>query len=333
MIEFWRAGSGYIGVEAVRAAEAEGWDGQMFQDSLTLSPNPYVLMGAAATATDRIRFSTGVTNPLTRHVAVTAAGAAGLQLVSGGRAVLGIGRGGLAPVALAAFEHALNDLQALLGGGKIVAPLLDTPSGLEWLPGDLPKVPLDVAASGPHVIGMAARIAERVTFSVGAIPERIDWAIGVARAARARAGLTDAGVSYGAQLIVICHPERETALRFARFAVPGLARFQMIQGQAPGPVSPDDAHDFGALQRGYETAKRDKAVAGNLGGALTPEFLQRFAIVGPPEVCVERLLQLVDRGIERFVVVGPGYFPEAGGATRSLFATEVMPAVRAAVGV
>jgi hypothetical protein len=32
---------------------------------------------------------------------------------------------------------------------------------------DLPKVPLDVAASGPKVIEMSATIAERVTFSVG----------------------------------------------------------------------------------------------------------------------------------------------------------------------
>jgi 5,10-methylenetetrahydromethanopterin reductase len=214
----------------------------------------------------------------------------------------------------------------------INAPLFNGPSGLAWLPQDLPKVPLDVAASGPKVIAMAASIAERVTFSVGAIPERIDWALGIARAARARAGLTDTGISYGAQVIVICHPDQETALKFAAMAIPGLARFQVIQGQPAGSMSASDSQNFADLRRDFDMAKRGGVAATNnpIGASLTPEFVQRFAIVGPPDVCVERLLQLVRSGIERFVVVGPGYFPEAGGAGRSLFATEVMPAVRAA---
>jgi 5,10-methylenetetrahydromethanopterin reductase len=50
MIEFWRAGGveSSMSVEAARACEAEGWDGQMFMDSQSLSADPYVLMGAWA---------------------------------------------------------------------------------------------------------------------------------------------------------------------------------------------------------------------------------------------------------------------------------------------
>ena len=48
------------------------------------------------------------------------------------------------------------------------------------------------------------------------------------------------------------------------------------------------------------------------GAALTWDFVERFAIVGPPDCCIERLLQLAALGIERFVIVGPGYHPEAG---------------------
>lgn len=360
MVEFWRAGGSSTpgSAEAARAVEAEGWDGQMFMDSQSLSPDPYVLMGGWAMATERLKLSTGVTNPLTRHLAVTAASAAALQMMSGGRAVLGIGRGdsalaylGHAPVRLAAFEQALRDLQTLLSGGKIAfgardqtadAPSLDTLSlgdrptefGLKWLPQDLAKTPLDVAATGPKVIEMAAPIAERVTFSVGAIPARIHWALGLAAAARTRQGLAAEGPAYGAQIIVICHPDRDAALEMAAGAVAPLARFQVIQGEVAGPISAGDAENFAKLRQGYDMNRHsDKAAAGKIVGAsLTRDFVDRFAIAGPPDHCAERLLELVRCGLERFVVVGPGFYPEAGGDSRSLFASEVMPAVRSALG-
>jgi 5,10-methylenetetrahydromethanopterin reductase len=202
MVEFWR-GSGpqfTVKAEKVRATEAEGWDGQMFMDSQSLSGDPYVEMGGWAVLTERLKLSTGVTNPMTRHPAVTAACVATLQAMTKGRAVLGIGRGdsalaylGYAPAKLAVFERTLRDLQTLLSGGEIgfgtrhesddARPLESMSLGgkpettrLEWLRPDLPKVPLDVAATGPNVIEMAATIAERVTLSVGAIPDRLSWA-------------------------------------------------------------------------------------------------------------------------------------------------------------
>src|SRR5580658_5306695 len=113
MIEFWRAGGSETtaSMDAARSIEAEGWDGQMFMDSQSLCADPYVRMGAWALATERLKLSTGATNPFTRHPVVTAASVATLQVMSGGRAVLGIGRGdsalahlGHAPVGIANFQ-------------------------------------------------------------------------------------------------------------------------------------------------------------------------------------------------------------------------------------
>ena len=67
------------------------------------------------------------------------------------------------------------------------------------------------------------------------------------------------------------------------------------------------------------------------GSALSWDFVERFAVVGPPDHCIERLLQLVALGIERFVIVGPGLHPEASPTGQSLFVREVMPGVRAAI--
>jgi hypothetical protein len=44
-----------------------------------------------------------------------------------------------------------------------------------------------------------------------------------------------------------------------------------------------------------------------------------------------RLLELIDLGIERFIVVGPGIRPEAAATGRTSFAGEVIPAVRPAL--
>ena len=357
MLEIWRAGGSNTGAspDLARGVEAEGWDGQMFMCSQNLSADPYVQMGVWASATTRLKLSTGVTNPFTRNIAVTAAAAATVQAVSNGRAVLGIGRGdsalaylGHAPVGLRQFETALKQLQVLLSGGEIPfeefgssgdAPsvhelsLGDRPTAvaLRWLPKDLPKVELDVAATGPRVIAMAARIAERVTFSVGADSGRMEWALGTARAARQALGEGDAGVSYGAQLVVICHPDEQTAMEVAMQMAPPLARFQVISGKKVGPTDQAADDNLEAVRTGYDMTKHGEIGAKDKikGGPLSAEFVKNFAIVGPPDHCIERLLALKKMGLERFVVVGPGFYPPGWGEAAGLFAREVMPAVRA----
>jgi 5,10-methylenetetrahydromethanopterin reductase len=360
MLEIWRAGGSNTGATAdlARGVEAEGWDGQMFMDSQSLSADPYAQMGAWAAWTERLLLSPGVTNPFTRNLAVSAASIATIQAISRGRAVLGIGRGdsalaylGYAPVTLAWFERALTTLQALLRGEEV--PFADSgatagsapsheglslgarPEGvrLRWLPEGLPKVPMDVAATGPKVIAMAARIAERVTFSVGAEAERIEWALGVAREAR-RDLASGEGGSYGAQLVVVCHPDHATAMDVAMHMAPPLARFQVIQGKTVGPADGAMAENMEAIRSGYDMNKHGVTHARErlIGGSLTPAFVERFAIVGSPDHCTERLLALRRAGLERFVVVGPGFYPPEWGEAGTLFTREVIPALRAAAG-
>ncbi|MBV1918323.1 MAG: LLM class flavin-dependent oxidoreductase [Sphingomonadaceae bacterium] len=358
MLEIWRAGGANSGAtpEFARATEAEGWDGQMFMDSQCLSADPYAQMGVWACSTERMKLSTGVTNPFTRNLAVTAAGAATIQSISGGRAVLGIGRGdsalaylGHGPVGSRRFEEAINQLQTLLSGAEIPfdefgvsgnAPSSDELSlggrpeavRLNWLPEGMAKVPLDVAATGPRVIAMGALAAERLTFSVGAEPERMEWAIGVARAARQTRGLGDEGISFGAQLVVVCNSDEDKAMEIAMQIAPPLARFQVIEGKQVGPQGEEAAKNLDAVKSGYDmTRHSDIATKEKIkGGGLSPEFVRNFAVVGNPERVIERLLELRRMGLDRFVVVGPGLYPsDWSDKDRDLFTREVMPALRA----
>jgi 5,10-methylenetetrahydromethanopterin reductase len=72
----WTADGGRPGqrwsADEARRIEDEGWDGFALDDAHTFAPDPYVLLGAAA-ATSRVKLGTWVTNPVTRHAAITAA--------------------------------------------------------------------------------------------------------------------------------------------------------------------------------------------------------------------------------------------------------------------
>jgi 5,10-methylenetetrahydromethanopterin reductase len=324
----------------------------MAMDSQSLAGDPYVILGAAAACTSRLLLGTGVTNTLTRELSVTAGAITTVQAQSHGRAVLGIGRGdsalaflGRGPVTVRQFEQALGVLQALLRGEEVafdampqrsmptaperaVGGRMPQGSRLAWIPEGLPKVPLDVAATGPHVIAAAARLAERVTVSVGAEEERVAHAIAVARQARREAGLDPHGLKLGAQVIVIAHRDLARARAWARPMVASLARFKVLDPSAPSPG--DDNAVLGRLRDEYDMT-RHAAVDKMADDALPDDFIDRFAIVGSVEHCIERLVRLVALGVDHFHTVGVIFDVEAEEVTRHLFVSEVMPAVRRAV--
>src|SRR6476469_4678258 len=73
--------------------ERLGYDSVWFGDSQLIWRELYVLMGATAATTSRVNIGAGVTNPITRHPAVTASAIATLQELSGNRAIIGLGVG------------------------------------------------------------------------------------------------------------------------------------------------------------------------------------------------------------------------------------------------
>src|SRR5581483_276021 len=192
MAEFWLGTFPATGRAAAVAqmAEADGWDGLALTDSQNLAGDTYVALTLAAHATKRLKLATGATNPATRHPAVVASGIATVQAESGGRAVLGVARGdsalaylGRKPMPLGEFKRALEHIQGFLRGEYV--DLDGHQSRLEWVAKEgVAKVPMSVAATGPRVIEIAAQVAERITCSVGADPERLRGVIDAARRAR-----------------------------------------------------------------------------------------------------------------------------------------------------
>src|ERR687893_144590 len=127
-VEMWATHTPETGTieHQARRAEAAGWDGITFTDSQNLVGDPFVAVALASRVTERLQFATGVTNAHTRHPAALANVAITVQEESGGRFVLGIGRGdtalfhlGRKPMPVARFAERLAQVQAYLAGGIV----------------------------------------------------------------------------------------------------------------------------------------------------------------------------------------------------------------------
>ena len=336
-----------------RLAEAQGWDGLGVGDSQSLTGDPYVALPLAATVTDRLRLATSVTNPVTRHVAVTASSAFALQSLSRGRMAVGIGRGdsalahlGRAPTRLGWFETYVEQLQAYLSGAEVpfgdfgIPDEAAAPSGrlgfanaprasaIRWPVGGA-KVPVEVAATGPRVIGIAARHADRVMLAVGADPKRIAWGVETARAAARAAGRDPDSLDFGAYVNVVCHENAAEGRELGRGSTGLFARFSAMYGEVAGPADEGQTEVFQRLHDRY-----DMNAHGYQGGqqttTLTDDFMDGYAIVGKPGYCADRLAELSELGVTKFGVIGADFVsrtPEAQAAT-ARFTEHVLPRLR-----
>ena len=323
---------GLAGVMA-RMVEDAGWDGLYLADTQNLAAEVHVSLGLAAASTERLTLATGVTNPVTRHPAVTASAIAAVQVATSGRAVLGIGRGdsslgylGRPPAKVADFERYLRQVRGYLHGEEV--DLDDGTSRNEWIAvSGQPPVPIDVAATGPKATALAARLGDRVTFAVGADPQRLRDAIALVRAEREAGGLDPQSISVGAYVNAVAHPESERARAIVRGSAASFAHFSGMAG-APEVRGPD-TRLFQTLGRDYDMAGHATAGAGH-AAALPDDFLDRFAVAGPVDHCVTRLSELVEAGAERLVLVPGSRDADSGDvlASMELLASAVLPRLR-----
>ena len=354
MTEIWASAVnstvGAIERQAERA-EAAGFDGLYYSDSQNIRLECWVALTVAAKVTSRLKLGTFVTNPVTRHPAVTASAAATLQEVSGGRVVLGVGRGdsalahlGFGPVPLGRFGRYLERLQAYLRGEAVPFDPDDAPglpplgslgyatvpgaSAIRWLPASQPKVPVDVAGSGPKIVALAARLGDGVTFAVGADLERLAAMLDIARSARRTAGLGTSSFSTGALLNVAAHPDREEARRLIASAVASMGRWSVMQSRGTTIPDPGMRTELLAARAAYDMTRHMEAGTSH-AAAISPELIDRFGIAGPPDECVERIRAVRELGFDRLVIPGQllGEDP-ARALARRLLVDEVLPNIR-----
>src|SRR5437016_8285461 len=186
----------------VRRAEALDWDAALQPDSQLRRRDTYVLLAAAARATERIALGPLLANPVNRHPTVTASSIATIDELAPGRVVLGWGIGdtavrlaGLRPARIKELEESTRLMRSLLDGQDVEVGAAR--------PARLPHhrpVPIWIAAGGPRTLRMAGAVADGVFIRVGTHRADIARAIDAIRAGAGEAGRAPGQVWVGAGL-------------------------------------------------------------------------------------------------------------------------------------
>ena len=145
-------------------------------DSQNLCRDVYAMMTIAALNTHRIKIGHGVTNPHTRHPAVTATATATIDELSGGRAFLGIGAGFSAMMTMEMkarpmqeFRRAIEFIRAYSAGEEVAYRGVTMHS--EWIRRQLPVY---MASVGLMSTRMAGELGDGVMI-LGTHPEIAKW--------------------------------------------------------------------------------------------------------------------------------------------------------------
>lgn len=344
MIEIGVVNEPSAGFTAPNAKRLEdfGFDCLLTPDTQNLSADPYGQLSLAAAATKTLKLGTGVTNPITRDVAVTASALATLQIESNGRAICGIGRGDSSAAHIGKkqatgdqLSYYVNAIRAYIAGGVVDRD--GTESAMRWIrPGDVPPVPIDIACTGPKTIELAADIGDRVSFAVGSAPERIQWAMNVFNARMAVNGRDRSKVRVGAYLNLVCDRDEQKAVNLAR-TVTGLVSHFAGMKAAPTEHLPEQIRGIAEnLKSQYDMAHHAQEKGSHLR-MIDDDFVRWMAICGSPSLVLDRLGVLLDMGLQHIYLLGGSPYAEPHGKRitgvvdmSELFAREVMPQIRKA---
>jgi 5,10-methylenetetrahydromethanopterin reductase len=290
-------------LECVELAEAAGFGGIWVGDSPVLWRELYVLLGAAAERTGRIRLGPAVTNPVSRHVAVTASALLTLQELSGGRAALGLGLGasavrtvGARPARLAELERTVAEVRAFWAGGE---------GGLGYVGGQ-PPVPILLGASGPRMLELSARIGDGCLAVVGLHPRQL-------QAARAR--FVVGGPPEGFEVVWwVPIAAAEDSAQAREEVKPYVAR--SLRHPLPAELTEMEREAAERIRASYEYGRH---LAPGAHADLVPdEIVGDWAVAGTPAECREQLAALDLRAGERIGLVPMGREPKTVQVRRLL---------------
>lgn len=315
-------------VALTRQAEEAGFGYGWVFDSHVLWLEPYPLLTMMALNTRRMRLGTCVTNPAVRDPTVTASTLATLNLISGDRMVLGIGRGdssrrvlGKKPTTLAQMEQAIHDIQDLAAGKpvryegeEIVMPWAN-PSGA--------RLPVWVAAYGPKALQLAGRCADGVILQF-ADPHLIKWCVGFVHEGARQAGRDPASIQIMAAAPVWVSDDLATAREHVRW-FPALVSnhvMDLIARYDPAELPPE-LTSYVRSRQGYDYRHHAEVGSSN-AQFVADDVVDRFCIVGTVEEHQRRLRELAEIGVHQFNIYLMSGDEEA---TLDVYGREIVPAL------
>ncbi len=296
-------------VGLTRQAEGAGFEYGWIFDSHVLWKEPYPLLTLMATNTQRMRLGTCVTNPATRDLTVTASLFATLNLISGGRMELGIGRGdssrrvmGKKPVSWSQLEAAVAEFRALTSGKEVQHD--GQPTRLSWAK-DSPRV--WIAGYGPKVLHMAGRVADGIILQF-ADPALIEWCMSFVKEGAKAAGRDPKSIEVMSAAPVWVSDDLKVARERVRW-FPALVSnhvMDLIRQYKPEDLPPYKPEDLPPAltsfvhDRGNYDYQHHCEVGSDNADFVSDDVIDRFCLIGPAEAHRKKLRALADVGVTQF---------------------------------
>jgi probable F420-dependent oxidoreductase len=291
-------------LELIELAEANGFDYGWTYDSHVLWHEATPLLTLAADRTSKMKLGHFVTNPGTREPTVLASMYATLHVVSGGRMVMGIGRGdsarrvvGLQPVKVAEFEQSCRMIKDFMNGRKV--DWNGKELQLEWAL-EQPQIPMHIAGYGPKALAVAGRVSDGVIIQL-ADPVIIEWIMATARASAEKAGRDPDSLE-----CIVGAPSKVGAdIAQARDEVrwfPAMVSnhvMDLIERYGWDSDIPSELTDFVKTRKGYDYKDHSRVGAAH-GEFVTDEICDRFCVIGTAEQCTAKLRELEGVGVDQF---------------------------------
>lgn len=290
-------------VALTQQAEQAGFEYGWIFDSHILWKEPYPLLTLMAHATHNMRLGPCVTNPAVRDLTVTASLFATLNLISGGRMELGIGRGdssrrvlGKKPVTPAELERAVATFRELTAGREVQYE--GQPARLSWA-GTTGSPPVWIAGYGPKVLNMAGRIADGVILQF-ADPDLIAWCLSFVWQGAKETGRDPKSLEIMAAAPVWVSDDPATARQRVRW-FPALVSnhvVDLISRYKPEDL-PASLTSYVQKRGGYDYQHHAEVGSDN-ASFVSDEVVDRFCLVGPVEAHRQKLKKLAEVGVTQF---------------------------------
>jgi len=314
-----------------RQAEQAGFEYTWIFDSHVLWMDPYPLMTLMAANTRHMRIGPCVTNPAVRDITVTASLFATLNLISGGRMDLGIGRGdssrrvlGKKPVTPKELEQSIQAFRDLTAGREIQYD--GQPTRITW---SNQSPPVWVAGYGPKVLNMAGRVADGIILQF-ADPDLIEWCMWFMKEGARHAGRDPKGIEVMAAAPVWVSDNLEVAREHVRW-FPALVSNHVVDllSKYPEHDLPAALTSYVSNRGGYDYQHHCKVGSDN-ADFVSDEVVDRFCVVGPVEAHREKLRKLASVGVTQFNIYLMCGEEEQ---TLEIYEREVLPQFRTAKAV
>jgi 5,10-methylenetetrahydromethanopterin reductase len=299
-------------IQLAKVSEESGFSHIWVGDSHLIWREAYVNMTAMMLNTTKVKFGTGVTNPLTRHPSVLASAYATLEEYAPGRMIVGIGLGdssvetmGLKPSTLANFEKSLEQMRELFAGKEA-----QLPSGkIHLLHPCKRKVPIYIAASGPKMLELSGRIADGIIILVGVADDYIAHAREKIAAGAHAAGKKLADIS-----LVLWVPCAVSESAPAKDAVKAhVAR--VVAHPLPYVLDPNEQKVLEEIRKTYDYYHHMDQQANH--AEVIPDWLvDKFAIAGTVDQCRAQIERIKKSGIQQIAIIP--YAPPGGSREETI---------------